>query len=78
MGMHGNVHVIFTAVLRGKAFLQWIVTGNKMWVHHREPASKLQSMACKHVIAQDQEIQKCAFCHQSDVDTVLGLQWGCP
>jgi hypothetical protein len=26
-----------------------------------------------HVIAQDREIQKCAFCRQSDVDAVLGL-----
>jgi len=26
-----------------------------------------------HIIAQDQEIQKCAFCQQSDTDAVLGL-----
>jgi hypothetical protein len=37
--------------------------------------SKCQSMGWKHVTAQDQEIQKCAFCWKSDVDTVLRLHW---
>jgi hypothetical protein len=48
--------------------LQHFVTGVGMWVHHYEPASKCQSMEWKHVIIQDKEIQKCAFCQQSDVD----------
>jgi hypothetical protein len=30
------------------------------------------------IIAQDQEIQKCAFCQQNDVNTILGLQWAYP
>jgi len=29
-------------------------------------------------ITQDQEIQECAFCQQSDVDTTLGLQQAHP
>jgi hypothetical protein len=31
-----------------------------------------------HVITQDQEIYKCAFCRQSEVGAVLGLQWTHP
>jgi len=29
----------------------------------------------KHVSTHDQEIERCTLCWQSDVDTVLGLQW---
>jgi hypothetical protein len=58
----------------GEAFLQWIVTGDETWMHHYEPASKRQKHGVEiHVMAQDQEIQNCAFCWQSDVHTVLGL-----
>jgi hypothetical protein len=58
---------------KGETFLQWTVTGNEIWVHHHEPASKHQSMEWKHVITQDHEIQKCTFCQQSESDAVLGL-----
>jgi hypothetical protein len=30
------------------------------------------------VITQDQEIQKCFFFQQNDVDGVLGIQWAHP
>jgi hypothetical protein len=46
----------------GEVFLQQIVTGDKTWVCHCEPANKCQSVEWKHIITQDQEIQKCAFC----------------
>jgi hypothetical protein len=37
-----------------------------------------EQLTDEHKQAQDQEIKKCAFCQQSDVDTVLGLQWAHP
>jgi hypothetical protein len=58
----------------GEAFLQRTVTGDETWVDHYEPASKHQSMEWIHVLSKDKEIQKCAFCQQSDIDTVLGLK----
>jgi hypothetical protein len=56
-----------------EAFVQWIVTGDETWGYCYELASKCQSMEWKHIITQVREIQKCAFCQQSDVDTLLGL-----
>jgi len=53
--------------------MQSLVTGDETWVHHYEPPSKFQGMEWKYVIAQDQEIQKCYFCRQNDVDAVLRL-----
>jgi len=35
-------------------------------------------MEWKYFNAQDQEIQKSAFCRKSDVDAVLALQWDHP
>jgi hypothetical protein len=35
-------------------------------------------MEWKHIMAQDQQIQKYVFCWQSNVDAVLGLYWGHP
>jgi len=29
-----------SSIVKGEAFLQWIVTGNETWVHHHEPARK--------------------------------------
>jgi hypothetical protein len=57
----------------GVALLQHIVTGDETWVHHYEPAGKHQNIEWKHIITQDQEVWKCAFYWQSDVDAVLGL-----
>jgi hypothetical protein len=60
-------------------FLQLLVTLNETWVHQYESASKCQKHGMEtHVITQNQEIQKCAFCQQSDVDAVLGHQWAHP
>jgi predicted SprT family Zn-dependent metalloprotease len=56
----------------GEAFLQQIVRGDETWVHHYEPSSKHQSMKWKHILPRTKKL-KCAFCQQSDVDTVLGL-----
>jgi hypothetical protein len=44
-----------------------------MWMHHNEPASKHQIMEWKHIIAEGKDIQRLAFCWQSDTDAVLGL-----
>jgi hypothetical protein len=38
----------------------------------------LQASIKAQIISQDEEIQKCAFCQQSDVNAVLGLQWAHP
>jgi hypothetical protein len=57
----------------GQAFMQGTFTSNETQVHHYKPASKHQSMEWKHMIGQDKEIQKCAFCWQSEVSAILGL-----
>jgi len=67
------IHYFYDNITKERLSCKWIFTGNKTWVHHYEPASKYQSMEWKHIIIQDQEIQKCAFCHQNDGDTVLRL-----
>jgi len=46
-------------------------------MEHGSTTMNLQANISKHEakhITQDQEIEKCAFCRQSDVDAVLGLQ----
>jgi hypothetical protein len=50
----------------------------KTWVHHYEPVSKCRSTGWKHVITQYQEIQNCAFCWKSNVNTILRLSWTHP
>jgi hypothetical protein len=55
-----------------KAFLQWIVTGNEMWVHHYEPASKCQSVEWKHIIPLVQEIQMCLLPAKWCFGTLMG------
>jgi hypothetical protein len=55
----------------GKAFLQWIVTGDDTWVHQYEPASKYQSMEWKYISSPRKKKCECPFCQQNDVDTIL-------
>jgi len=43
----------------GEAFLQQIIIGNETWMHHYEPASKLQGMQWKYTSSIR---TKCAFC----------------
>jgi len=76
MNMCGNVRAIFVEILwRRRDFpsvdchRRWNI-GASLWT-----CKEIQSIEWKHIIAQDQEIQKCTFCQQSDVYTVLELQW---
>jgi len=56
----------------GEVFLHQIVT-DEAWLLHYRPVNQHQSVEWKDVIIQDQEIKKCAFFWQSDVDAVLGF-----
>jgi len=53
--------------------LQWIVTGDETWMHLCEPTKRKVET---HVVAQDQVIQKCAFCWQSNVNAIMELSTG--
>jgi hypothetical protein len=73
--MSKNSHAIFAAILgRRRGFPavdcdRWWNMGASLQTCKHMSNRGLES----HIIAQDQEIQKCAFYWQSDVDTVLGL-----
>jgi len=72
MGMCGKVHAIIVGISwKTEGFLQLIITGDETCMSHYEPVSSHPSMEWKHVITQDQEIQKYVTCQQSDADTVL-------
>jgi len=43
--------------------------GDEMCMHHYEPV--LSGISCHH--PRTKEFIQCAFCQQSDADTVLGL-----
>jgi hypothetical protein len=57
----------------GDKFLQWIVTGNKTWVHNCQPETKLRSMQQKQPSSPVEEIQDATINRQGDVDHLLGF-----
>jgi hypothetical protein len=76
--MHGNMNAVFLSniVKMKKVFLQWIVTDDEIWKCHYEYVSKCQTMEWKHTSSpRIRKLKDGAFCWQSDVNAVLGLQW---
>jgi hypothetical protein len=59
-------------IVKERLFYSGLSRAIKQGSTTHEPPSKHQSMEWKQIRAQEQEIQKCAFCRKNDVDVVLG------
>ena len=54
-------------------FLDRIITGDEIWVHHYEPKSKRQSMEWKHPQSPCKKSSNPTICRKTDAYSVLGL-----
>jgi len=53
-------------------FVQQIVTGDKIWVHHWDPESKVESMQWRHASSSPKEVQNSTLCWETHGDHFLG------